>query len=170
MTAQLAISDPSRGAEVSACGLYRYRLWRAWAPGPRMLWVMLNPSTADSADDDHTIRKCIGFAKRMNLPGIEVVNLFAWRDRDPRTLRAAFDPVGPDNDAAILTEAHAAAVVVFGWGGFRWEGVRPRAAAVQKMIHAHTGKAPLSFGVTAYGDPRHPLMLGYKTKLEEYGP
>jgi hypothetical protein len=31
---------------------------------PRLGFIMLNPSTADAAVNDQTIRKCIGFAKR----------------------------------------------------------------------------------------------------------
>lgn len=163
-------NEQAAGAEVSACGLYRYRLWRAWAPGPRMLWVMLNPSTADGTVDDPTIRKCVGFAKRNEFPGIEVVNLFAWRATDPRELRVAEEPVGPDNDAAILTCVDAAAVVVFAWGGFQWPKVAPRARVVADMIRLRSSKVPHCFRYTGNGAPRHPLMLGYAAKLEEYGP
>jgi hypothetical protein len=49
---------------LSDCGTYRYELWRRWAEGPHVLFVMLNPSTADAVTDDATIRKCIGYAKR----------------------------------------------------------------------------------------------------------
>ena len=51
-------------AAISDCGTYRYSLTREWAEGPRLLFVMLNPSTADAEADDPTIRKCIGYAQR----------------------------------------------------------------------------------------------------------
>ncbi len=63
-------------AEISPCGRYRYRLGRAWGPAPRtMMFVMLNPSTADAYEDDPTIRRCVSFAKREGCTGIDVVNL-----------------------------------------------------------------------------------------------
>jgi hypothetical protein len=77
------------GAQISECGQYRYLLWRAWAEGPRAVWIMLNPSTADGDEDDQTIRKCVAFAKRWGLAGIEVVNLFAYRATDPKELKPA---------------------------------------------------------------------------------
>ena len=50
-------------AVLSPCRQYRYALWRKWADGPQVLFVMLNPSTADESVDDPTIRRCISFAK-----------------------------------------------------------------------------------------------------------
>jgi hypothetical protein len=54
-------------AVVSECGLYSYSLTRRWAHGPKALFVMLNPSTADAMVDDPTIRRCIGFARRQGV-------------------------------------------------------------------------------------------------------
>lgn len=77
MTATLEIK---KDATISDCGKYRYRLSRIWEPGrPVATFVMLNPSTADATNDDATIRKCMGFARRWNLGGIHVGNLFAYR-------------------------------------------------------------------------------------------
>ena len=56
------------GATISPCGLYRYRLWRGWNPElPTVNFVMLNPSTADDAVDDPTIRRCLRYAGTMAL-------------------------------------------------------------------------------------------------------
>jgi len=61
-------------------GDYRYHLWRTWdETRPRLLWVMLNPSTADGETDDPTVRRCIGFSKGWGYGSIEIVNLFAYR-------------------------------------------------------------------------------------------
>jgi hypothetical protein len=35
-------------ATISECGRYRYDLIRRWREGDLMLWIMLNPSTADA--------------------------------------------------------------------------------------------------------------------------
>ena len=74
---------------------YRYLLVRRWDNTlPDATFVMLNPSTADERDDDPTIRKCIGFAKRWGCGGIKVVNLYAFRATNPRDCFAAADPIG----------------------------------------------------------------------------
>jgi len=93
------------GAIVSDDGLYRYRLWRRWdAECPTMVWIMLNPSTADAEVDDPTIRRCIGFARREHCGGIEVVNLYALRATNPA---AHPTPEGPENAKAIGPDAQA---------------------------------------------------------------
>ena len=60
--------------------------------------IMLNPSTADADQDDSTIRRLIGFAKRWGNGVLNVVNLYAYRSTDRGALINVSDPVGPDND------------------------------------------------------------------------
>ena len=61
-------------------GPYRYLLWREWnAKLPRLLWILLNPSTADERVDDPTLRRVLGFSRSYGFGGLEVVNLFALR-------------------------------------------------------------------------------------------
>jgi hypothetical protein len=65
-----------RGAAISACGAYRYHLWREWdRTQPRMLLIMLNPSTADDAKDDHTTTKSIAIARYLGFSRLDVGNL-----------------------------------------------------------------------------------------------
>jgi hypothetical protein len=67
-------------AEVSADGVYRYRLSRWWTEGiTGVTWIMLNPSTASADVDDATIRKCQKFARAWGYGGISVFNIFALR-------------------------------------------------------------------------------------------
>src|SRR5690554_6900188 len=95
---------------------YRYTLTRSdygdapWLSmhEPRLLWIMLNPSTADETADDPTIRRVKAFTRRLGYSGLTVVNLYAMRSTDPRGLWAAADPIGPDNDRAIAEEAFTA--------------------------------------------------------------
>ena len=76
-------------AVLSACERYRFRLARVWDwKRPRMIFVMLNPSTADAATDDPTIRRCRGFAKRENCGGF-VAKLAA---ADGLAIRALLEP------------------------------------------------------------------------------
>ena len=76
MSRQL-FQNADRGATISTDGRYRYDLWRQWEPGPRLGFIMCNPSTADADLDDPTIRRCVGFARREGFAGITVRNLFA---------------------------------------------------------------------------------------------
>lgn len=169
--------DPDRGASIDTTGVYRYGLWRgpdtpdAW----RVVFVMLNPSTADGQVDDPTIRRCLGYAHREAAlrgqlrPTLEVVNLFAWRATEPLDLvaaaRAGQDIDGPDNDLAIEAAVRRAAIVVAGWGAaggqadHRWSMVvDARAADVVDLIR-EGGRRPLCLGVTKSGHPRHPLYV-----------
>ena len=149
----------NRGAVISRCGQYRYRLWRHWEEGgPRAVFIMLNPSTADAEQDDPTIRKCIGFAKRLGYTGIEVVNLYAFRATYPSVLKAAGYPKGPDNDGHILTAATAGGIVICAWGANTRGLTRPD--AVLDMLR-EAGIVPMALAFTADGLPSHPLMLPY---------
>ena len=74
-------------AEFSGCRQYRYAFWRKWAEGPQVLFIMLNPSTADECVDDPTIRRCIRLAKGWGFGSLAVGNLFAFRTPSPMTLK-----------------------------------------------------------------------------------
>lgn len=162
MSAQLSIGQV-RTAILSDCGRYRYSLTRQWGAGPRVCWLMLNPSTADAEKDDPTIRKCVGFSKAWGYGSLVVVNLFAWRSTDPRALRAAEDPVGPENDGAIERAAGTSVRVIAAWGAhLRGSGRYARGAHVRALV-ARRGVPVYHLGFTADGDPRHPLMLPYRT-------
>ncbi|PKN80874.1 MAG: hypothetical protein CVU47_08520, partial [Chloroflexi bacterium HGW-Chloroflexi-9] len=88
-------------ASFSRDGRYRYSLVRRWGDGPRVAWVMLNPSTADATRDDPTLRRVIAISRRAGFGALEVVNLWALRSAHPADLARAADPVGPRADAAL---------------------------------------------------------------------
>ena len=105
------------GAGFSLCRTWRYKLWRRWSSaGPTVAFIGLNPSTADELNDDPTIRRCIGFARHWGFGGMYVLNVFAFRSTNPRALRGAADPVGPRNNAALLTTCRRCDMVVACWG------------------------------------------------------
>lgn len=148
------------GADISSDGRYRYRLWRSWGPGTRCVWVMLNPSTADSNIDDPTIRKCVGFAQRWGHEGIEVVNLFAWRATKPSELYTVADPVGPRCDEALMAAVSSHEHVVLAWGN---NGVlKGRGQEVFDLIRGEC--IPGALHKTGQDQPGHPLYLPYTTK------
>jgi hypothetical protein len=155
------LSDGDRsGAVLSDCGTYRYHLWRRWDPClPTMVWVMLNPSTADAKEDDPTIRRCLGFAKREGCGGISVRNVFALRATDPAELAKHPDPFGPENEEYLLGARGVSllTVLVLGWGA---KLTHPRLRSYyQRAECCLVTQSPKCFGVTKKGDPRHPLYL-----------
>lgn len=92
----------TKAAQLSDCGTYRYRLSRHWdVTRAALVYVMLNPSTADAEVDDQTIKRCMHYARREEFGGIEVLNLYALRSPYPAALWAHPDPVGPENDAHL---------------------------------------------------------------------
>lgn len=147
------ITTPS-GAILSDDGVYRYLLWRRWSPGDLLGFVMLNPSTADASVDDPTIRRCMGFARDLGYGGILVVNVFAFRATDPRSLPASTDEAfgGPENAAALALVSGACPVVIAAWGAHK------RAGDLAQRVRGIVGDMHC-LGVTKDGAPRHPLYL-----------
>lgn len=134
--------------------IYRYSLTRESAPltGQGMVvFIGLNPSTADETQDDPTIRRCIDFARRWGFARLKMLNLFAFRSTDPRGLLNADDPVGPENDCVIAKVIGGSELVVCAWGSFPSDG---RVARVLELV-----AAPHALGLTKNGSPRHPLYV-----------
>jgi hypothetical protein len=149
-----------RHAELSPCGVWRWRLTRIWSTTPALTIVMLNPSLADARRDDPTLRRCLGFAAREGFGGLVVVNLFGLRAAAPAALRRHADPVGPGNDAALsaaLGDAAAMAQpVLCAWGTH--PAARERSLALAPVF-ATSGARLVCLGLTATGAPRHPLYV-----------
>lgn len=144
----------------SPCQRYRYTLFRDLGmQGPQLTVVMLNPSTADAAKDDPTIRRVIGFAKSIGAGSLQVLNLFAIRATDPRAMLAAEDPVGPQNDDHLAIELKMAKdegrFVLAAWGAHG--GHRGRDFHVlHKLVDGVEWRC---LGRTHQGHPRHPLYV-----------
>lgn len=138
---------------------YRTSLARRWGEGPRVCWVMLNPSTADATQDDPTLRRCIAFARAWGAGGIEVVNLFALVSTDPRRLLTESDAAGAANGAAVARAAGRADLVVAGWGNLPPALIARAASAMQQLP-----EESWCLGLTAQGQPRHPLYVAAKTE------
>lgn len=164
----LAGIAPQRSAMFSTCGLYRYTLTHRWGTGAVAVFVLCNPSTATHLRDDNTSKRCDGFARRWGCGARVIVNVAALRSRDPRVLRRATDPIGPQNEAhwhRVFAETTGPLVV--GWGDLLPPALEP---AVRRVlaVAARWKRAPLCLGTTNAGEPCHPLFLPYATKLEPY--
>lgn len=163
--------DAGNSAVFSECGLCRYTLERRWRDGGRRVcFLMLNPSTADATQDDPTIRRCIGFARRWatDVSALTILNLFAFRSTDPKALLSADDPIGRDNDYWIMRRA-ADCDVVCAWGANAERVNKLRVPAVMDMLWLVEARTyALSF--TLRGDPGHPLYLASANMPQPWKP
>ena len=155
------------GAIFDTTGTYRYTLWRRWSlESPQITFIMLNPSTADEARDDPTIRRCIGFAKTWGYGALEVVNLFAYRAAFPTALRSVENPIGIENDRYLLQAAERCAALVLAWGTLG--SLLDRDREVFKLLAGGKARTLYCLGVTRDGYPRHPLYVKNQVSLLEF--
>lgn len=145
---------------------YRYTLNRRWGPGPRLLWIMLNPSMADHRHDDPTIRRVRAFSEEQGYHAFVVANLFARRATKPDELRplSLEDRIGPLNDRWLvrLFQRHTQAVAAWGSSPIQIK----RGVQVEGMAGLE-GCNLLALGFSQQGFPRHPLFVRSGTPLEE---
>lgn len=155
------VSQPTKqkiisGATFSDCGNYRYRLWRFWDDSPKIMFIGLNPSTANADTDDPTIRRVVRFAQDWGYGGVYMMNLFAWVSAYPKDLLTCDDPLGDNDwhlrDVAALCDNN----ICFAWGAFKQN--KERAKLVVMMF-----PRAVCLGITADGSPKHPLYVPAKT-------
>jgi len=158
-----------RSAVISDDKKYRYTLQRAWKKGKKgsVLFILLNPSTADEEKDDPTIRRGIGFAYRWGYSRVCFCNLFARRTKDPNVLKRTRKPVGRHNDEWIINRALISSRIVVAWGANG--GHQNRDSEVLCMLEQHRYDFKLyCFGKTMMGYPKHILYLPNDAKLVRY--
>lgn len=139
---------------------YRYALWRIWDDSkPLLMFIGLNPSTADERTDDPTIRRCGGFAKYWGYGGFYITNLFAFRATFPADLKKEIDPIGPDNDKWLRQIEFKVNKVVFIWGVHGT--FMNRNLEVIQLFHT-----AYCIGLSKEGHPKHPLYLKSNMELK----
>ncbi|CAN7475014.1 DUF1643 domain-containing protein [Acidovorax sp. LjRoot118] len=155
-------------AEFSECGMYRYALEEVWnADLPLVMFLMMNPSVASIAHADPTLIKTGKFARALGYGGQLVGNVHAYPVADSKLLVEPKDPVGPGNDAALLTMVGRAEAVVLAYG-LPPKPLRPRAQAVVKLLGEKSRLQILR--LTADGTPGHPLYLPSHLRPMDYTP
>jgi len=148
--------DLKSGAEISKCKDYRYALWRTWdEEKPRVVFVCLNPSTADENINDPTLNKCIRYAKSWDngkYGGVLILNLFAFRATKPANMKKADDPIGTDNNNRLRKLPRTTDLIVAAWGNHG--AFNRRSKVVLEMLpDVHYLK------LNKTGEPSHPLYL-----------
>lgn len=165
-----------QGANLCLFGDYRFLLWRRWAhahpvagvAGGTLLFVMLNPSTADASEDDRTLLKCIKFAQREGFGAVRIVNLFALRTPNPKDLAKDWQKAREheaDNLSVIEREAGSTAQIVVAWGQTPVHGMDQK---VLRLLRKYNDVYCL--GRNDNQTPKHPLYLKETTPLELYLP
>jgi hypothetical protein len=138
------------GATFSDCRTYRYALWRIWdAKKPLVMFVGLNPSTANETEPDNTIKRVMAIAQHWDYGGFYMMNLFALVSRDPDALLSHPDPLG-DNDGRLERVGALCNKIVFAWGNFKQ--AKQRAKSVIKMF-----PNAYALEILKDGSPKHPL-------------
>ncbi len=155
------------GAVLSADRVHRYALYRSLDNEPwsavlnargvarcTVLFVMLNPSTADEWDNDPTILKCIKYASAWGYDRLAVGNVYAYRETDskklPKLRAQGIDLVGPDNDEHLRILSLLADRTICGWGNHGLE----RTEAVRQILQGRVE----CFKINGNGTPVHPLF------------
>lgn len=151
-------------AIISPCGTFRYTLERTLGGGcGNVLFVMLNPSTADGLTDDPTIRRCMSFARRWDYGGLLVANLYAYRATNPKELTHQQEQCGPEWEKHTAQLANRAGRIVAAWGSFASSQRQDYVLSFLRMygvVHC--------LGKTKDGSPRHPLYVRGDTPLTEF--
>lgn len=132
---------------------------RTWDTNkPKVLFIMLNPSTADANNDDPTIRRCKKFAESWGFGSLYVANLFAFRSTEPKHLLNAEDPIGELNTSHLQTISEFVDLIVCAWGN---------AEIVYKITDKFPDYNPFDninkdlfyIDLSNSGVPKHPLYL-----------
>jgi len=142
--------------------VYRYALWRIWDDLlPKLLFIGLNPSTADETNDDPTMRRCIRFSKDLGYGGFIMGNIFAYRSTDPHKLKKINNPVGNKNNYWLKKLNDEAGMTIAAWGTHG--KYLDRGIKVKSLI---TNLYCLR--ITKDGYPSHPLYLPSTLKPFRY--
>jgi len=151
-----------KDATLSNDRMYRYSLSRIWDESKDLvLFVCLNPSTANESTDDPTVTRCIEFARAWNYGGVLIGNLFALRATDSGKLYKAADPIGPENDKWLGRLAVRAKLIIAAWGN---EGSHMnRSKNVLRIL-----RTPYALMINKTGEPRHPLYVPLSTRPTPY--
>lgn len=141
---------------------YRYVLLRSWdARKPVLVWICLNPSTADAESDDPTLVKIQTYARMWGYGSTVMLNLFAFRATDPWYMKRQDDPVGPDNDTHILSECARAETVIGAWGN---DGTHLRRSEAVRRLLLLSNIGLHYLRLNQNGEPAHPLYLPLNLK------
>lgn len=155
--------------------VYRSLLTRSWGNtqpfdgSSAVLWIGMNPSTADWEVDDPTIRRECDFTDGWGYKNYIKCNVMDWRATKPSDI-----PVGRENSQFNMIEIKSAMIVadkiVMCFGKI---DMKYLASSVIETVTEITNHADYLDGLKIYclgtnqdGSPKHPLYLKKTTELE----
>lgn len=155
----------ARGANFSTDRNYRYLLWRVWDENlPKIMFIGLNPSTANETDDDPTIRRVMAMAKSWGYGGVYIANCWAYVTSDPKLLK--FNELSDRwNNDMLTVSAGECKDVVFAWGSFK---IVSETGRDKELIEMFPNAKALH--INKNGSPKHPLYCKTDTKLISFHP
>ena len=162
MVAKMGIEYVKKGAVID--GPYRYSLTRIWDKSRLMvLWIMLNPSTADAMKDDNTIRKIVKISNHNGYGGLYVGNMYAYRATNPKELFEDdnIDYKGKWNYDIILQLSDECAHVIMACG-------KMAKKEDLKKVKYYLHRKVYCLGVNKDGSPVHPLYQKDTSTFKEY--
>jgi hypothetical protein len=157
------------GSEASAyfsqCMTYRYCLHRFWKSyfNKRLVFILLNPSTATEAEDDPTLVRGRYRALKGNYYGVTIINLFAFRATDPADMKRALEPTGGYQNIMMLQDnlscaQKGTADIICEWGTHGC--FQDQDKEFLKWVKYY-GITPMALKIAKNGHPSHPLYIPY---------
>lgn len=161
----------NRSASFSPDRSRRWDLVRDWrdeigAPQTTVMVAGLNPSKAGEKDDDPTVRKTVGFARRWGFGRVILVNLNPIVSTDPYGL-PPWNGLDRQNSLTIHSRAKECILIVAAWGNV--PASICRTIAVPELVYEFRAAVAADLyciGTTKTGQPLHPSRAPYTLRPE----
>jgi len=149
---------------------HRLFLTRVWNESkPLVLYIGLNPSTANSSKDDPTVKKLIKLTDFNGYGGFHLLNLFTLITSKPKVLKETFESKGLSE--IIHYSAHTffkdyydqVECVIAMWGNLVPKQIQFRPEEIKQQF-----PNLLCFDINKNGSPQHPLFINSKTPYKKY--
>jgi hypothetical protein len=141
---------------------YRYALWRIWDNTlPKVMFIGLNPSTANENENDPTIRRVVSFARSWGYGGVFMMNLFPFVTPYPDVLQLHSVLESDKNEVGLNSFSKKAERIVFAWGNFK-EAQEMAKKVIEMFPDAYC------LGVNKNRSPKHPLYIAGSTRPVKY--
>lgn len=162
--------DPSvrSWATFSQCGKYRRVLKRVWDESlPTVLFIGMNPSTADTTVDDPTVRRECGYARQWGFGGLVKVNVMDYRATYPKDLLLEGVVAQTEENLREIEQlCTASPLVIAAWG--KIGGPLKNCEQAVRDVLRKCKVQPKCLGTNIDGSPKHPLYLRKDTKLQDF--
>jgi hypothetical protein len=159
----LSASAVDKGATFSECRKYRYALWRIWDESkPLVMFIGLNPSTANEDENDNTIKSVQRISKHNGYGGFYMMNCFSFVSTNPDDLQ--FETDNNINDFWLNKIAADCKTIVFAWGNFDVVKKTGRYWEIKQMF----GDEAVALHINKNGSPKHPLYCKSETNFVKW--